>query len=120
MDIEIVDIDGTQVAWLASKEQLIDSVQDAIDLLGNAVYQGVRSVLLYESNLTPLFFDLATGFAGEILQKYANYQMKLTIVGDFEKYQSNSLKAFICECNQGGKVLFISDDNLKLVNLWKL
>ena len=32
--------------------------------------------------------------------------MKLAIVGDFDKYESKSLKAFIYECNRGKDIFF--------------
>jgi hypothetical protein len=37
-------------------------------------------LLLDEKNLGAEFFDLRTGFAGEVLQKFVNYRAKLAIV----------------------------------------
>lgn len=53
------------------------------------------------------FFDLSTGIAGEILQKFSNYQTKLAIVGDFSVYTSKALRDFIYECNQGNDIFFM-------------
>ena len=47
--------------------------------------------------------------AGEILQKFSNYRMKLAIIGEFEKYKSKSLKAFITESNRGNLIFFAPD-----------
>ncbi|MFC2347384.1 MAG: DUF4180 domain-containing protein [Bacteroides sp.] len=60
-------------------------------------------------NITPEFFDLKTKIAGNILQKFAQYQMPLIIVGDFSKYKSKSLNDFIFESNKGSQVNFVSD-----------
>jgi len=54
---------------------------------------------------------LTTKLAGEILQKFINYDVKLAIVGDFSVYTSKSLKAFIYECNKGKDIFFLSDEN---------
>ena len=54
-------------------------------------------------------FDLKTGLAGEILQKYTNYSVKVAIVGDFSVYESKSLKDFIYECNHGKQIFFVEN-----------
>lgn len=64
-------------------------------------------MILHQKNITPAFFDLKTKLAGEILQKFTQYQMQLVIVGDFEKYQSNSLNDFIYESNKGKQINFV-------------
>jgi hypothetical protein len=52
------------------------------------------------------FFKLSTGIAGEILQKFINYQAKLAIVGDFSGYTSKPLHDFIYESNRGRDIFF--------------
>ena len=44
--------------------------------------------------------------AGDILQKFSNYKMRLAIIGSFS-YESKSLKDFIYECNKGKLVNFV-------------
>jgi hypothetical protein len=76
--------------------------------MANAQYLGADTLILFEHQLCPEFFDLRSGMAGEILQKFSNYRMKLAIIGDFKKYPSKSLRDFIFESNKGGKILFLS------------
>ena len=52
------------------------------------------------------FFILSTRLAGEILQKFINYGVKVAIYGDFSKYTSKSLKDFIYESNNGRNIFF--------------
>ena len=108
MEIEITEYGNSKIARI-SDETMINSVQDATDLLGNADYQGASKIIMKETNLDPQFFNLRTGLAGEILQKISNYHMKLAIVGEFEKYNSNALNAFIIECNRGNHIFFVPD-----------
>lgn len=77
----------------------IKNSQDALNILVNCAYQGAGKIIIHQRNITPDFFDLKTGIAGEILQKFSTYKVKLTIVGDFSKYTSKSLKDLIYESN---------------------
>jgi len=36
--------------------------------------------LILESDLSPEFFDLKTGLAGELFQKFTNYQLRLILI----------------------------------------
>ncbi len=100
--IELKDIKAAEL----SKEDRMDSVQDALDLMVTAMYEGCSALMVPKEALPETFFQLRTGFAGEVLQKFSNYKMKLAIIGDFGGYQSKSLKDFIYECNKGKQVFF--------------
>jgi Domain of unknown function (DUF4180) len=56
----------------------IRSIRDVSDAV-SAVY-GADGLLLTESDLAPEFFDLRSGIAGELFQKFTNYQIHLAIV----------------------------------------
>jgi len=51
---------------------------------------------------------LKTGIAGEVLQKFATYRVRLVIFGDWHTYNSNSLRDFIYESNKGKHVNFVA------------
>ena len=100
--------DGLTFLEIHSEEQFINNVQDVLDLFGELYGQYYDGIILCERNITPDFFDLQTKLAGEILQKFSNYRIRLVIVGDWSKYTSRSLEAFICESNRGKTVNFSS------------
>ena len=100
--------DGLTFLEIRSEEQFINNVQDVLDLFGELYGQYYDGIILYERNITHDFFDLQTKLAGEILQKFSNYRIRLVIVGDWSKYTSRSLEAFICESNKGKTVNFSS------------
>lgn len=110
--------DGLTFLEIRSEEQFINNVQDVLDLFGELYGQYYDGIILYETNITPNFFDLQTKLAGEILQKFSNYRIRLVIVGDWSKYTSRSLEAFICESNRGKTVNFSSSptEALKLLS----
>ena len=106
MEIEIHEIKDVRIAEVISDEVIIANEQDGLDLLGNLYYQGFDCIIIYEKNITPQFFDLKTGMAGEILQKFSNYRVRLAIVGDFNEYKSKSITDFIFESNRRGQINF--------------
>lgn len=109
MEIKTHNIDNAKVAEIITDKVILRSTEDGLDLLGNLYYQGFDKIIIHKKNITPEFFDLRTKIAGEILQKFAQYQMPLIIVGDFSKYKSKSLNDFIFESNKSQQINFIKD-----------
>lgn len=119
MDLNIVEKNAVKIAELVSNKIEIINVRDSLDLMGNADYLGARSAIIYEKNITPEFFDLKTKIAGNILQKYTNYNFKLAIIGNFQKYESKALNAFVTECNRGNCIFFVKDKDSALNKIAK-
>lgn len=108
MQIKTHEINTIKIAEIISDEILIQTAQDGLDLLGNIYYDGFEKLILHQKNISPEFFDLKNGLAGEILQKFSNYRIHLVIVGDFSEFTSKSLNDFIYESNQGKQVNFLN------------
>ena len=106
MEIEIHEKNNIRIAEVISETVLITNAEDGVDLLGNLYYQDFDKIIIHERNITPNFFDLKNGIAGEILQKFSTYRVSLAIVGDFNKYESKSVKEFIFESNKFGHINF--------------
>jgi len=85
----------------------LHTVNDFIDLIGNANYHETSNIIISENNLPKTFFQLKTRMAGEVLQKFSTYNQKLAIIGDFSSLESKSLKDFIRESNRIGRILFV-------------
>ncbi|GLR17247.1 DUF4180 domain-containing protein [Portibacter lacus] len=96
------------VAEIISDQVEINSVEDGKDLLGNVYYQNFDGVIVYKKHITPDFFDLKNGIAGDILQKFSNYRIRLAIIGDFSGFTSQSIRDFIFESNKMGHVVFVA------------
>ena len=86
---------------------LITDVPSALDFIISVKYQTDSChIALNKEAITEDFFRLSTCLAGEILQKFINYQIKFAVYGDFSGYTSKPLKDFIYECNQGKDIFF--------------
>jgi len=105
--INVTGPEGSGIAEITAEGVMVSCVQDALDLMADCRYRGAQKIILREEHLIPGFFDLKTGVAGDILQKFSNYGMQLAIVGDFSKYNSKSLRDFIYESNKAGRILFV-------------
>lgn len=107
MNIEVKN----KIAMVREPGVLVTDGPSAMDLLATARYEtGCSALVLHKEQLDESFFRLSTGLAGEVLQKFVNYQMKLAIVGDFSGYASKPLQDFIRESNRGKTVFFLSTE----------
>lgn len=105
MNIEKLD---NILAVVRGGEHLISTPQDAVELIAAARYEtGCQALILPKETLSEDFFRLSTGLAGEVLQKFVNYGMRVALVGDFSQYTSKPLRDFIRESNRGNAVLFV-------------
>jgi hypothetical protein len=102
-------IENTVIAELTDQNFKISQTQDALDLMGDLISDNCSSMIIHENNFHGDFFRLHTGLAGDILQKFSNYNFKLAIVGDFSKYDSKNLQDFIRESNKGNRIFFVEN-----------
>lgn len=113
---EIYGSDGGKIAEITTDGVVLGKEQDALDLMVAPALAGARRIIVHRDNLSPEFFDLRTGLAGAILQKFVTYQVKLAVVGDFSGLSEN-FKAFIDESNRGGQFMFAPDAEAALAKL---
>lgn len=82
---------------------------DALTLIGDALGAGADLVAIPTGRLHPGFLNLSTRMAGEVMQKFTNYRVRLAIVGDISGAagSSEALTAFVIESNRGEGVWFV-------------
>lgn len=85
-------------------------IADALDLIG-AAFSRADVVAVPAGRLDQRFFQLRTGLAGEIMQKFVNYRLRLAVVGDISAYveASTALRDLVVESNRGNHVWFVRD-----------
>jgi len=98
--------DGQKIAEILSGSVVLENPRGILDIMANC---GAKNIILHKENIHPDFFDLRTGFAGEVLQKLVNYQVRLAIVGSFSDIKSDSFQSLITESNRGNDVFFVGD-----------
>ena len=109
------------IAVVNSDEIIIKDVQSAIDFIMTTKYEtNCNKIALNKNAVIEDFFILSKGLAGEILQKFINYQMKFAIYGDYSKYTSKPLKDFIYESNNGKDIFFVENEDEAIEKLSKV
>lgn len=108
MNIIVMGI-NKNIVYAQNDGLVITNIQSALDLMATVKYDsGCSRIILDKASVAEDFFKLSTCMAGEILQKFVNYNVKLAIVGDFSGYTSKPLKDFIYESNNGKDFFFVS------------
>jgi hypothetical protein len=101
-----VTASGRNVAEVIPGAGPFSDPDEILDLMAEVRMNDCGSMIIHEKSFHPDFFDLKTKIAGEILQKFSNYRMNLSIIGDFTKFKSKSLNDFIRESNRTGIIYF--------------
>ena len=101
---------GVPVLVCAADGAPIASPQDALDVIG-AAFSRAEVVAIPASRFDERFFTLRTGLAGEIMQKFVNYRMRLAVVGDITAHvaASTALRDLVVESNRGNHIWFVAD-----------
>ncbi|MDA0632585.1 DUF4180 domain-containing protein [Nonomuraea sp. MCN248] len=83
--------------------------RDALDLIGDAWYHRAHLVAIPAERLHEDFWRLSTRVAGEIIQKFANYRIKVAVIGDISRHVSSStaLRDWVREANRGDELWFL-------------
>ncbi len=101
--IRVLEIDGSGPP--------IGSERDAVDLISQAAENKADIVALPSERLAPTFFDLKTRAAGEMIQKFSVYGVRLAVVGNVSNAVENStaFRDFVRESNRGKTIWFVED-----------
>jgi hypothetical protein len=82
--------------------------------IGSALTAGMDGggLLIDEADLGPDFFDLRTGLAGEVFQKFTNYRVRLAIVVADSSAYGSRFSELIHEHRAHGAVRFFATEQL--------
>lgn len=118
MHEELQQIGTTRILRSADEGPLLDA-NELRDLVGEALGSQAEWIALPVRRLSPDFFELRSGMAGHWLQMLVNYRLRFAVLGDVSAYraQSESLDAWIAECNRGRNGCFVSDWDALLARL---
>lgn len=107
METIIHKINNKEIIEILADHIIISKAEDALSIVGDFYFQGFDRLIIHQKDITIDFFELKNGLAGEILQKFSTYKLKLAIVGDFSEFTSKSILDFIYESNKGKQIIFV-------------
>ncbi|WP_326582624.1 DUF4180 domain-containing protein [Streptomyces sp. NBC_00481] len=111
MTTTLETIHDVPVLMCAPEGEPIARESDALDLIGNAGYQGAAWVAVPVERFDEAFFHLPTRVAGDIIQKFVQYRVGLAVIGDISRHTtaSSALRDFVRECNRNRQTWFLAD-----------
>ncbi|MGH8791572.1 MAG: DUF4180 domain-containing protein [Stackebrandtia sp.] len=103
---------GVTVLAVPEDGPALTKAADFLDLVGDAMGNEADMVTVPVGRLTDEFFRLRSGLAGEVVQKFVNYRVRLTVVGDLSRRTADgsALSAFVAESNRGRQLWFVPDE----------
>lgn len=105
------EIHTLRVLICANEGETLAREQDANTFIGAAWEHQAALVAIPVARLADDFFRLSTRLAGDVTQKFVNYNLRLAIVGDISHWlvDSKALRDFVYEANKGQSIWFVAD-----------
>ena len=101
MNYKIIEIENKKYIELLSTNESISSENDALDLIALCWEHGTNALMIHYTALSEDFFNLRTKVAGNIIQKFVNYGIKVTAIVPQETIQKGRFKEMAMETNKG-------------------
>lgn len=102
MDYHLVNHHDRSFIELLPAAQLANT-RDALDWIALCGEYRAGGLLVYSDNLSPAFFDLRSGMAGEILLKFVVYHVKVAAVLSAELVGNGRFSEMVRETNRGAE-----------------
>jgi uncharacterized protein DUF4180 len=111
MSVTVSNRHGVKVLSHPADGPKLATDRDAVDLIAQAFDHRPDIMVIPAERFDEGFFTLGTRIAGEIVQKFVTYGMRLAIIGDISRYleASSALRDYVRETNRGRQVWFVAD-----------
>lgn len=109
MNYRVIEKDNKKYIECFSAETLLNTEQDAIDLITACYENNTYLLLIHDQVLSDEFFRLGTGLAGNILQKFINYHIRVGVVLASEQRIKGKFKDALSEFNKGNDCRVFKD-----------
>ncbi|WP_341877799.1 DUF4180 domain-containing protein [Defluviitalea saccharophila] len=101
MNYQIREIDHKKYIEIFSSSRPLSTENDALDLIALCGEHNTNLLMIHYDALSEDFFNLKTKAAGNMIQKFVNYQIKAVAVIPREIIQKGRLKEMALETNKG-------------------
>ncbi len=101
MNYQVNEIENKKYIELISVKVPLSNENDALDLIALCWEHEAQAILMHSSVFSQDFFNLKTTFAGNFIQKFINYNIKVAAVFPQELVQKGRFKEMALETNKG-------------------
>jgi hypothetical protein len=116
MDTRLVHQAGKTYLEVIPSEWRVASERHALDLVAACGENGTNRLLLHAASLSEDFYQLKTGLAGDVLQKFANYRIRSAAIIPLELASQGRFGEMVWEANRGNQFRVFQD--LRLAEQW--
>ncbi|WP_055669013.1 DUF4180 domain-containing protein [Desnuesiella massiliensis] len=101
MNYQVIEKDNKRYIKCASAETPLRTERDALDLIAASFENNTPLMIIHEEALSEDFFNLRTGLAGTVLQKFMNYHIKVAAIISSEEKINDRFREMALEANKG-------------------
>ena len=105
----LVEKDGITYVECLAGGGLIQAERDALDLAAACWEHQTARLLIHAASLSEDFYQLKTGLAGAVLQKFANYHIRAAAVIPAELAGQGRFGEMVLEANRGNQFRVFQD-----------
>lgn len=117
MNYKIVENNNIKYLEFKNGGEKLSSEKSGLEVVNSCFETGIKQIMLHEEMISPVFFDLKTGLAGFVLQKFINYHIKAALVMKDDSKLIGRFKEMADESNKRDefKVFLNKDDAEKWI-----
>ncbi|KOA19283.1 hypothetical protein CLHOM_23890 [Clostridium homopropionicum DSM 5847] len=101
MNYNLIEKNDNRYIEHSNDKKQLSTERDAVDLIAACIENNARLLIIQEKALSEDFFNLRTGLAGTVLQKFVNYNIKAALIITNEEKISGRFREMITEANKG-------------------
>ena len=118
MNYSVIEKNNKKYIQYASSDSILRTESDALNIIGACYEKDIWLLIIHEEALSEDFYNLRTGLAGAVLQKFMNYQIKAAVIIKNKEKISGRFREMALEANKGND--FRVYDNLVDAEAWLL
>lgn len=101
MNYKIIVKNNRKYIEFSSSEMLLSTEREALDIIAACMENSTNLLIIHDKALSEDFFNLRTGLAGTVLQKFVNYNIKSALIITCEEKITGRFREMIFEANKG-------------------
>lgn len=101
MNYKVVEKNDKKYILWDSSERWLCKEQDSLDIIATCMENDIYFIILKGEGLSDDFYNLRTGLAGAVLQKFMNYHVKAALVIEDEEKVKGRFREMVIEANKG-------------------
>ncbi len=114
MTYNIMEENNKKYLKFNNKERILSNEKDGLEVINGCFETNIKNIMLYDDVISSDFYDLKTGLAGFVLQKFTNYNIKAALVLKDEGKLTGRFKEMADESNKGNIFrVFLNEEDAK-------